>query len=215
MTSGKSPADGYSPGDSLVPLIEFWFSIGSTYTYLTVMRLDSIEKNSGVRFDWKPFSVRALMQEMDNIPFKGKPVKEKYMWRDLERRARRHGIPINLPIEYPLPQFDLANRVAIVAATKGWCRDYVKAAYQLWFLEGLAAGSDANIERSVRAAGQRPDQVVEAANSKAVDKAYADATDAARTLGIFGSPSFVVAGNELFWGDDRLEDAVDWARAAS
>lgn len=196
-------------------VIEFWFSIGSTYTYLTVMRLDSIEENSAVTFDWKPFSVRALMQEMNNVPFVGKPAKEKYMWRDLERRAGRHEIPISLPIEYPLPQFDLANRVAIVARTQGWCRDYVKAAYRLWMQEGLPAGSDANIERSVTAAGQRPNDVVEAANSPAVDKAYAEATDAARTLGIFGSPSFVVAGRELFWGDDRLEDAVDWAHGAT
>ena len=215
MIRRNPPAGGHTDGESLVPVIEFWFSIGSTYTYLTVMRLDIIEKNSGVTFEWKPFSVRALMQEMNNVPFKGKPVKEKYMWRDLERRARRHGIPINLPIEYPLPQFDLANRVAIVAATQGWCRDYVKAAYKLWMLEGSPAGSESNIERSVTAAGQRPNDVVEAANSKAVGTAYADATDAARSLGIFGSPSFVVAGRELFWGDDRLEDAVDWARDAS
>ncbi len=215
MTDSNSPAAGHTQRNAPAPVIEFWFSIGSTYTYLTVMRLDSIEENSAVTFDWKPFSVRALMQEMNNVPFIGKPVKEKYMWRDLERRAGRHEIPISLPIEYPLPQFDLANRVAIVAKTQGWCPDYVKAAYRLWMQEGLPAGSDANIERSVTAAGQRPNDVVEAANSPAVDKAYADATDAARTLGIFGSPSFVVAGKELFWGDDRLEDAVDWARGAT
>ncbi len=62
--------------------IDFWFSIGSTYTYLTVMRLNKVEQEAGVKVKWRPFSVRALMQEMNNIPFIGKPVKEKYMWRD-------------------------------------------------------------------------------------------------------------------------------------
>ncbi len=71
--------------------IDFWFSIGSTYTYLTVMRLHNVEQESGMRFNWRPFSVRVLMQEMNNIPFKGKPAKEQYMWRDLERRAAGPG----------------------------------------------------------------------------------------------------------------------------
>ena len=65
--------------------MEFWFSIGSSYTYLTVMRLREAEQESGAKFTWRPFSVRALMQEMNNMPFIGKPVKEKYMWREGHR----------------------------------------------------------------------------------------------------------------------------------
>lgn len=151
------------------------------------------------------------MQEMSNVPFVGKPVKEKYMWRDLQRRAERFGIPIVLPVEYPLQNFDLANQVAIVAAEEGWCADYVRAAYNLWFTQGLPAGSDANLAQSIRAAGQDFARVIEQAASEVNTAAYADATAAARELGIFGSPSFVVDGRELFWGDDRLEDAVEYA----
>ena len=192
--------------------IDFWFSIGSTYTYLTVMRLKKVEQEAGVTFNWQPFSVRALMQEMDNIPFIGKPAKEKYMWRDIQRRAERYGIPVNLPIEYPLKNFDLANRIAIVAQKEGWCPEYVGTTYHLWFREGLPAGDEANLSESLRNAGQRPDRVLELANSDSINHAYQDATSRARTLGIFGSPSFVVDGLELFWGDDRLEDAIDCSR---
>ena len=191
---------------------EFWFSIGSTYTYLTVMRLDKIGKESGVMFDWKPFSVRTLMQEMDNIPFVGKPAKEKYMWRDLERRAEQYGIPVNLPIEYPLKHFDLANRVAIVAEQEGWCREYVRTAYRLWFQDGLPAGGESNLSQCLREIGHSPDRVRGLANSEVIGKTYGNATAHARSLGIFGSPSFVVDGHELFWGDDRLEDAIAWAQ---
>ena len=102
------------------PTIEFWFSIGSTYTYLTAMRLEEVAKSSGVEVRWRPFSVRAIMTEQKNIPFMGKPVKMAYMWRDIERRAEAYGFPARGPAPYPLAEFDRANRVAIVANEEGW-----------------------------------------------------------------------------------------------
>ena len=191
--------------------IDFWFSIGSTYTYLTVMRLHEVQESTGVVFNWKPFSVRALMQEMNNIPFVGKPAKEKYMWRDVERRASQYGLLVKWPVEYPLNHFDLANRVAIIAEQEGWCPEYVGTTYRLWFQEGLPAGDDQNLSRCLTEVGHSLDRVLKSANSESTEKIYGEATTTARTLGIFGSPSFVVDGKELFWGDDRLEDAVNWA----
>ena len=199
-------------GGAMSKRIEFWFSIGSTYSYLSVSRLAAVQNASGVEFEWRPFSVRALMQEMNNAPFVGKPAKEAYMWRDLERRAQGYGLPISLPVEYPLEHFDLANQVAILGREEGWCEDYVRCAYTLWFTEGLAAGSHSNLERSIAAAGQSADRVIAAAGSEANLARYEAATNAARTRGIFGSPSFVVGEKELFWGDDRLEDAVAFAK---
>lgn len=188
--------------------IDFWFSIGSTYTYLTVMRLYDVEQQHGVRFNWRPFSVRAIMQEMNNVPFKGKPAKEAYMWRDLERRAARYEIPATFPISYPLENFDRANRVAIVGEQEGWCADYVRAAYRLWIQDGVPAGDEENLVTSLEVAGQDPERVIVQANSTETQQAYEDATAEARGLGIFGSPSFIVNGQELFWGDDRLDDAI-------
>ena len=192
--------------------IEFWFSIGSTYTYLTVMRLEDVARDAGLRFDWRPFSVRVLMQEMDNLPFVGKPAKERYMWRYLERRAARYGLPMRLPVDYPLQAFDRANRVAIVGREEGWCADYTRNAYRLWFRDGLPAGGEDNLRASLRAAGQDAGRVLGRADSAETTAAYESATDRARALGIFGSPTFVVDGSELFWGDDRLEDAIEFAR---
>ncbi len=192
--------------------IDFWFSIGSTYTYLTVMRLQDVATRSGITINWCPFSVRELMQEMGNIPFVGKPAKEKYMWRDIERRAERYGFAAAFPVEYPLKNFDLANRVAIVARQEGWCADYVRATYRLWFQEGLPAGGNRNLERCLKDLGHSPDRVRDLAASEPIEAAYRDATARARTLGVFGAPSFVVDGEELFWGDDRLEDAIEWAQ---
>jgi 2-hydroxychromene-2-carboxylate isomerase len=192
--------------------LDLWFSIGSTYTYLTVMRIDALAREHDITVDWHPFSVSALMQEMNNIPFRGKPVKEKYMWRDLERRAALYSIPVQVPVEYPLQHFDLANRIAIVAEQEGWCRQYAEAAYRLWFQEGLPAGDEANLRGSLAAAGQDCDRVLSVANAEATVRAYDAATSQARKPGVFGSPSFLVGGGELFWGDDRLEDALEFAR---
>lgn len=85
--------------------------------------------------------------------------------------------------------------------------------YKLWFQEGLPAGEEPNLTRSLEAAGQKASDVLARAQRPEMEAALAEATDEARQAGIFGSPSFVVDG-ELFWGDDRLDDAVQWARRA-
>src|SRR6516225_11151210 len=89
----------------------------------------TVQEAGGVSFRWRPFSVRAIMIEQKNVPFAGKPVKMAYMWRDIERRARTYGFEPKIPAPYPLAEFDLANRIAIVAASDGWCSDYARAAY--------------------------------------------------------------------------------------
>jgi 2-hydroxychromene-2-carboxylate isomerase len=133
------------------------------------------------------------------------------MWRDVERRARQYGLPVKMPIKYPLEHFDLANRIAVVAKHEGWCPEYVQTTYRLWFQKGLPAGDEQNLRHSLAEVGHSLDRVLRLANSESVQKSYLEATTMARSHGIFGSPSFVVNGQELFWGDDRLEDAVNWA----
>lgn len=190
---------------------EFWVSVGSTYSYLTVLRLPAIEAATGIEFDWRPFSVREIMVEMDNVPFVKKPVKAAYMWRDIGRRAAMYGLAPKLPASYPLQEFDRANRVAILARAQGWCRDYMVETYRRWFECAEPAGGDPNLRGTLSTLGKDPDEIVAESGTEAVGAAYRAATEEARRLGIFGVPSFRVDG-ELFWGDDRLEDALSWLR---
>ena len=191
--------------------IEFWFSIGSTYTYLSVTRLKEVEQKFEVKFSWQPFSVRKIMLEMDNVPFPPtKQVKADYMWRDIERRAQGYGFEAKVPAPYPLNEFDLANRIAVIGMQEGWCSEYVIATYRRWFVAGLEPGSEPNVSESLREIDQDPERVLELAADETIAKAYLSQTEQARSKRIFGSPSFIVDG-ELFWGDDRLEDAVNWA----
>ena len=192
--------------------IDFWFSIGSTYTYLTMCRIDQVEKNYKISFNWKPFSVRKIMLEMNNIPFTPpeKKTKSDYMWRDIERRAIKYGLKPKIPAPYPLKEFDLANKLAILGIEEGWCEDYAKITYKLWFEDGIEAGSAEAIDKTINQLNLNKNEVLEKANSELVRNKFYSQTDVARKLGVFGSPTFIV-NKEVFWGDDRLDDAIKWS----
>ncbi len=192
--------------------IDFYFSIGSTYTYLTVTRILDVEKKHQVKFNWIPFSVRAIMKEMNNIPFPpDKKNKVNYMWRDIERRAEGYGFFAKTPVPYPLTQFDLANKLAIVGLKEGWGVDYVRLTYKRWFQEGKEPAVETNISEICNELKIDKDKAIEKANTEELEKKYLTNTDNARKNKVFGSPSFIVK-NEIFWGDDRMEDSISWSK---
>lgn len=192
--------------------IDFWYSIGSTYSYLTIMRLPSVAQSSGISFRWHPFNVRHVMVAQNNIPFKDKPEKTAHMWRDIERRAAKYGFAPKLPAPYPLPGLVLANQVAILGFEEDWGQAYTQATYRHWFEAGQPAGEEPNLTACLTEIGQDPHRILEEAKSDRIVAALDLSTNQAMTLGVFGTPTFIVEG-ELFWGDDRLEDAVDWAHS--
>ena len=190
--------------------IDFYFSIGSTYTYLSVTRINDVEKQHGVKFNWKPFSVRAIMKEMNNIPFpKDKINKVNYMWRDIERRAEGYGFFAKTPVPYPLSEFDLANQIAILGLEMGWGIDYIRLTYKKWFQEGKEPAIDPSISEICKELKLNKDEIISEAKSSKIESEYQKNTELARNNKIFGSPSFIVR-NEIFWGDDRMEDAIKW-----
>ena len=190
--------------------IDFYFSIGSTYTYLSVTRILDVEKEHQVKFNWKPFSVRAIMKEMNNIPFpKEKMNKVNYMWRDIERRAEGYGFFAKTPVPYPLSEFDLANQIAILGLEKDWGIDYIRLTYKKWFQEGKEPAIEPSISEVCNELKLNKDQIISDALNKEIQSKYEANTNRARENKIFGSPSFIVK-NEVFWGDDRMEDAIKW-----
>ena len=192
--------------------LDFFLFLGSTYTYLAVNRAEALAAEAGLSLRWRPFSVRSIMIEQNNRPFVGKPVKLAYMWRDLERRAGRHGIPFKSIPPYPNDADELANRVATVAATEGWCPAFARAAYRTWFLDNKDPGKIEQTSLILEQLGQNPNEALARADSSEIRDKYAAETEVARDLGIFGSPTFVY-NSEIFWGDDRLEDAIEWCRS--
>ena len=193
--------------------IKAWLSIGSTYTFLTALRLRNVIETSGIKMDIRPISIRQIMKNMDNIPFPpSKKTKVDYMWRDIQRRAEFYSLPVpQLPAAYPLKEFDRANLVGIVMEREGKYLEYLEETYRAWFLNGLEAGSDQNLENVFQKIGVTLQDVLDATASSEILEIYERNTADAQTAGVFRAPSFEVAG-EIFWGDDRLEDAIRFAK---
>ena len=191
--------------------INFWFSIGSTYTYLSVNRISEVAKRENLSINWRPFSVRKIMMDMDNIPFTppSKKVKSDYMWRDIERRAKFYGFEAKVPAPYPLSQFDLANQIAILGMLEGWGVDYVYKTYQRWFQQGKEPATEPNLTEIFEELDLDHDETIKKANEDVIKDQYLQNTETAYKNGVFGSPSFIYEG-EVFWGDDRLEDCIKW-----
>ena len=190
-----------------------WFSIGSTYTFLTALRIKSKIKEENVKIEIYPISIRYIMKNQNNIPFPPeKKSKVEYMWRDIQRRAELYGIPKpSFPVSYPLKNFDMANKVGIVANNEGWYLDYFEETYRQWFLEGKDAGSEENIKSTTKNLGKNYSQVVRNASEESIETTYLNNTKKAVEMGVFGAPSFSV-NNDIFWGDDRLEDAITFLK---
>ncbi len=194
--------------------LEFWYEFGSTYTYLTVARIRREAQQRGVEVQWKPFLLMPLMieQGLTQGPFLPFPRKLAYMWRDLERRAAEHGLPYRRPDRYPPDDVLTSARVALLGSREGWCDTFTESVFEQHWTRGRPIGSEANLREAIESIGRSPDDVLTQARAADVKAALRAQTEEAQRRGLFGSPSFVVA-DELFWGDDRLEQALDWARA--
>ncbi|MCX7325988.1 MAG: DsbA family protein [Hyphomicrobiales bacterium] len=193
--------------------LDFYFFPGSTHTYLTVNRIDRLATEAGVSVRWRPYNLRAILLETKVVPFSPGTAKRRYMWRDIERRATSLGIPYTREPRYPVDPSLISLRVAMVAAREGWCAEFTKAYYRAWFLEDRPAGLDDNMPALLSGLGRDPEEVLATANEESFNAVLDASADEARRIGLFGSPHFVVQG-EVFWGDDRLEDALAWAARA-
>lgn len=193
-----------------MPTLEVWIEYASTYSYLTVARIGALARARGVTLDWQPFFLPPVRQAQElGMPFPEGSARARYMWRDLERRARRLGVPYRRPGQYPVNSLNTA-RVAFLGAREGWCQTFTEQAFRLHWTEGCLIGTDENLAAALRHAGRDPAQVLPRALADANKEAFKGQTARAIERGLFGAPSFV-AGDELFWGDDRLEDALDFA----
>jgi 2-hydroxychromene-2-carboxylate isomerase len=196
-----------------MPMIDFWFTMGSTYTFLTASRIDEAARVAGVHVRMRCFKGVGALTGATQLPFLPGTAKTAYMWRDIARRADQLGLSVSLPAPYPAPSPPRANRVATVGLREGWGPAYVRSAYRHWFERGVGNGGDENIRLALTECGQGKaiERILALAESDEILQELDRATEEARGLGLFGSPSFVV-GREVFWGDDHLEDAITWAK---
>lgn len=192
--------------------IHFWFEFASTYSYLASSRIGEIGKAANTEIVWEPFLLGPIFKQQgwNDSPFNLYPQKGRYMWRDMERLCENYGIPFRKPEKFPANSL-LATRVAMLARGKAWLPDYVRAVYHANFATGGDIADPELIADILSAVAQPGEDLIERANRDEVKKELREQTERAAKLGIFGAPSFVV-GEELFWGNDRMGDAIVLAR---
>ncbi|MGH7821658.1 MAG: 2-hydroxychromene-2-carboxylate isomerase [Candidatus Binatia bacterium] len=192
--------------------MQFWFEFGSTYSYLAAARIERLAQAAGVCVEWKPFLLGPIFREQgwNDSPFNLYPVKGRYMWRDMERLCEKYGLPFRRPSRFPRNGL-LAARVAASGAAQPWCPEFVRGVYHANFAADREIAEPSTIVEILDRAGADGVGVVERAQAADGKERLRAQTEEAMRLGIFGAPTFVSRG-ELFWGNDRLEEAIEWER---
>jgi 2-hydroxychromene-2-carboxylate isomerase len=194
--------------------IELWFDFASVYSYLSVMRIEALAQSSRVAVLWKPFLLGPIFKSLGwtTSPFLLQPQKGAYMWRDVERQCGKYGLAWRRPRDFPVRTL-LATRVALLAADEPWIGRFCRRIMLMIFAEDR----DVDVPQTVGEAlgGVTPDAagLLGAARLEETKARLRQQTEAARSLHVFGAPTFFV-GAEMFWGNDRLEDALAFAARA-
>ena len=195
-----------------MPSLEFWFEFASTYSYPAAMRIERLARAQGVPVTWRAFLLGPIFgaQGWQDSPFNIYPAKGHYMWRDLERVCANEGLALRRPTRFPRNGL-VAARVACAAGDEPWLPEFVRAVYHANFADDRDISEPAVIGAALEAVGADPANWLARAQEPTNKDRLRERTAAAQARGIFGAPSFLV-GEELFWGNDRLEDALDWYR---
>jgi len=193
--------------------VEYWFEFASTYSYPATMRVERMAQAAGVPLLWRPFLLGPLFKQQGwtSSPFNQLPVKGRYMWRDLERICDGLGIPFRRPSVFPRSGL-LAARVACRFAEAPWLPSFVRAVYTANFAEDREIAEPMVIAELLSSAGQDAAAILEQAQTPETKEALRRQTEQAGRHGIFGAPNLRV-GDELFWGNDRLEAGFAWLAA--
>ncbi len=194
-----------------VPTLGVWLEFASTYSYLAASRVEELASKAGVAVAWRPFLLLPIFrrQGWEDSPFNLYAAKGRSMWRDMERLCADAGLPFARPSAFPRNGL-MAARVATAIADEAWCGDYVRAVYRANFGEDREIGALATQTEILEELGQPAAEILDAAHAQPNKDALRRRTEEATERGLFGAPSFTTDDGELFWGNDRLEEALRW-----
>ncbi len=193
--------------------IEFWYEFGSTYSYPAAMRIERLAAEAAVPLVWRPFLLGPILKEqgLNDSPFNIFAAKGRYMWRDLARICAAEGLPLKLP-PVRFPQNGLkAARLALAGEARGWLPDFTRTVFLANFAEQKDIASEGTLAAILDGLGIDAGAALAEAGSPSIKDKLRAQTEEASRRGIFGAPSFLI-GDELFWGNDRLEAALAWAK---
>ena len=193
-----------------LPRLEFFYEFASTYSYLSAMRIEQLAAAAGVAVAWRPILLGPIFkaQGWDNSPFNIYPAKGRYMVRDMERLAAGRRLPFKMPAIFPQNSL-LAARMALLGHDEDWGAAFARAVYTAEFADGADISGRGLLATILEDLGLRADGILARIEQPEVKDRLKRQTAEAQQRGVFGAPSFI-ANAELFWGDDRLEQALAW-----
>jgi len=188
----------------------FYFDLGSPYAYLTAERISGLFTEAGLEQpEWQPILLGGLFRAFDRDSWANGPGREEGM-AEVERRAAAQGLaPIVWPEPWPGNTL-FAMRVATFAKQTGRTVSFALAGFRQAFAAGRDLSEPDNVLLAAAACELHPRALLKATETRTVKDALREATDEAAKRGVFGVPSLLV-GDEVFWGDDRVEEAVSAA----
>jgi 2-hydroxychromene-2-carboxylate isomerase len=193
--------------------LNFWYEFASMYSYLAAMRIEKLAAEAGVTIAWRPFLLGPIFKSRgwDTSPFNLHPVKGSYMLLDLARLCEDGGLP-NFTMPKPFPANSLlASRVAL-SLNDAARPDFSRAVYLAEFSEEKDIGSRDVIAGILKNLGHDAGALLAKAGEQTVKDKLRANTEEAMKISIFGAPTFVTDEDELFWGNDRLEQALRSAK---
>src|SRR5262245_27237130 len=194
------------------PVLDFWFDFASTYSYPAAIRIGRLAAEANVEVRFRPFLLGPIFkaQGWDTSPFNLYPAKGRNMWRDLERLCEDQGLPFRKPEPFPQNSL-LPARVAVAGMDQGWGEAFCVAVYRAQFADGQRIDDPATLSAILASLRIDAKAALDLAQSDANKLRLRTETEEAQRLGVFGAPTFTTTGGELFWGNDRLEQALRWA----
>ena len=196
-------------GPERPPEIEFWFEFGSNYSYLSVMRIEEEARKHNVRFVWKPFLLGPILQSFGAHPFKQEQ-KGAYVHSDMARLCRKYGLsPWIKPSVFPRLGV-LPLRIVLLASDQPWMAAFCRKVMELNFVQDQDINQPGRIAPILAELGLPAEDILSRSQSEKVKAGLRAQTEMARVKGVFGAPTFFV-GDEMFWGNDRLDDALLFA----
>jgi 2-hydroxychromene-2-carboxylate isomerase len=188
------------------PVVDFFYGIGSRYSYLASTQLERLATETGCQFRWRPLYSGDLFAARGRDPFRGRPVSGQYDWTyrrfDAECWADYYGVPFREPEDLRFDPRRLA--LACTAAIRlGAVEKFSRRLFGALFVDGTSPLDDAACAALAAVVGLDATAFRHVLDEPETGQALAGTLQDALARGVFGVPSFVLAGR-VYWGNDRL-----------
>lgn len=185
--------------------IEFYFDFSSSYSYIALGNIQRLVRETGCSIVWKPIALGAIFKMRNHGPPSPDDPKRAYIWNDIERCASEAGVAYTWPEPFPFNSIPAARIFYVIADTDvAAAREWALAVFNASFGEGRDCSDPEELAAIATSLKLNGAELLQATKEDRVKKLLKDATDEAIGRGVFGAPTFFVAG-EMVWGADRFD----------